>query len=102
MGAVSLISGEYVEFRGDDPNLQQAVLASTVMPIIWEPVKVSALHTEMVDGGVRNLTPIGDVLDAEPGRGGGDQLQPAGARGLARAAPQYPQDRSAHPGFTAQ
>lgn len=66
VGAVSLISGEYVEFRGDDPNLQQAVLASTVMPIIWEPVKVSEQHAEMVDGGVRNLTPIGDVLDAEP------------------------------------
>jgi len=66
VGAVSLISGEYVEFRGDDPNLQRAVLASTVMPIIWEPVKVSEQQVEMVDGGVRNLTPIGDVLDAEP------------------------------------
>lgn len=66
VGAVSLITGEYVEFRGDDPNLEQAVLASTVMPIIWEPAKVSELHTEMVDGGVRNLTPIGDVLDTDP------------------------------------
>lgn len=66
VGAVSLISGEYVEFRGNDPDLQRAVLASTVMPIIWEPVRVSEQHTEMVDGGVRNLTPIGDVLDTNP------------------------------------
>jgi NTE family protein len=66
VGAVSLISGEYVEFRGDDPDLQRAVLASTVMPIIWEPIKVSDRYTEVVDGGVRNLTPIGDVLDANP------------------------------------
>jgi NTE family protein len=66
VGAVSLISGEYVEFLGDDPNLVQGVLASTVMPIIWEPLRVSELHTEMVDGGVRNLTPIGDVLDSDP------------------------------------
>ena len=66
VGAVSLISGEYVEFRGDDPDLERAVLASTVMPIIWEPIKINDLHTEMVDGGVRNLTPIGDVLDTDP------------------------------------
>lgn len=66
IGAVSLITGEYVEFRGGDPYLEQAVLASTVMPIIWTPVDVSPQHRSMVDGGVRNISPIGDVLDAEP------------------------------------
>lgn len=66
IGAVSLVSGEYVEFRGDEPNLAEAVLASTVMPIIWTPVEVSAGNRSMVDGGVRNISPIGDVLDAEP------------------------------------
>ena len=66
IGAVSLITGEYVEFRSDDPYLEQAVLASTVMPIIWTPMDVSPLHRSMVDGGVRNISPIGDVLDAEP------------------------------------
>lgn len=66
VGAVSLITGEYIEFRGDDPALERAVLASTVMPIIWEPVKVSDQHSELVDGGVRNLTPVGDVLDTSP------------------------------------
>jgi NTE family protein len=66
VGAVSLVSGEYVEFRGDDPNLRQAVLASTVMPIIWTPVDISAQYSSMVDGGVRNISPIGDILDANP------------------------------------
>jgi NTE family protein len=66
VGAVSLVSGEYVEFRADSPNLAKAVLASTVMPIIWEPEEVSSLYQSMVDGGVRNISPIGDVLEAEP------------------------------------
>ncbi|RPI87746.1 MAG: patatin [Chloroflexi bacterium] len=66
IGAVSLVTGEYVQFKGDDLNLGKAVLASTVMPIIWEPVDVSPLLPSMVDGGVRNISPIGDVLDYEP------------------------------------
>lgn len=66
VGAVSLVTGEYVEFRGSDPHLAEAVLASTVMPIIWTPVDVSTEYQSMVDGGVRNISPIGDVLDAEP------------------------------------
>jgi NTE family protein len=66
IGAVSLVTGDYVEFRADSPGLIDAVLASTVMPIIWTPVDVSPLYRSMVDGGVRNISPIGDVLEAEP------------------------------------
>ncbi len=66
MGAVSLINGEYSQFRKDSPNLAAAVLASTVIPVIWEPVDVSTEFRAMVDGGVRNISPIGDVLDSDP------------------------------------
>jgi NTE family protein len=66
VGAVSLVSGEYVEFRGGDPNMAEAVLASTVMPVIWTPVDISEQFRSMVDGGVRNISPIGDILDADP------------------------------------
>lgn len=66
IGAVSLVTGDYVEFRADSPGLADAVLASTVMPIIWTPVDVSPQHPAMVDGGVRNISPVGDVLDSEP------------------------------------
>ena len=66
IGSVSLISGEYVQFTKTDPNLASAVLASTVMPVIWTPVDVSADYRSMVDGGVRNISPVGDVLDLKP------------------------------------
>ncbi len=66
IGAVSLLSGEYVRFGKDSPNLGKAILASTVMPVIWTPVEISRDYPEMVDGGVRNISPIGDVLDADP------------------------------------
>lgn len=66
VGSVSLVSGEYVQFTKTEPQLAKAVLASTVMPIIWTPVDISDAYRSMVDGGVRNITPIGDVLDANP------------------------------------
>lgn len=66
IGAVSLLSGEYIQFNKDEPQLAKAVLASTVMPVIWPPLDISNVYTSMVDGGVRNITPIGDVLGANP------------------------------------
>jgi NTE family protein len=66
VGAVSLISGQYREYRAGDPDLERAILASTVMPIIWEPFDISTNHRSMVDGGVRNISPLGDVLSDEP------------------------------------
>ncbi len=65
-GAVSLVSGEYVRFDAGTPNLAEAVLSSTVMPLVWSPVDVTSNYRGMVDGGVRNITPIGDVLDSDP------------------------------------
>jgi NTE family protein len=65
VGSVSLVSGKYTEFRRGDPDLLEAVLASTVMPIIWTPEDVSPQFRSMVDGGVRRITPIGDVLDED-------------------------------------
>jgi NTE family protein len=66
IGSVSLVTGEYVQFTRDEPYLAKAVLASTVMPVIWTPVEISTDYRSMVDGGVRNVSPIGDVLDANP------------------------------------
>ncbi len=66
IGAVSLINGEYKLFGKDSPNLAAALLASTAIPVIWEPVDVSPDYRAMVDGGVRNISPIGDVLDTDP------------------------------------
>jgi NTE family protein len=66
VGSVSLVDGNYQEFRRGDPDLLEAVLASTVMPVIWTPEEVSPHYRSMVDGGVRRITPIGDVLDSDP------------------------------------
>ncbi len=66
VGTVSLITGRYTVYRGDDPNIKKAVLASTVVPIVWPPQYVSTDRQMMVDGSLRRFSPIGDVLDAEP------------------------------------
>ena len=66
VGAVSLSNGNYTMYRKDDPNIKHAILASTVMPIIWPPQHVSPQCQYMVDGSLRRFSPIGDVLDADP------------------------------------
>ena len=42
------------------------MLASTAIPLVWDPVDVSPRYSLMVDGGVRNISPLGDVLDDDP------------------------------------
>lgn len=66
IGVVSLQSGEYISFRPSDPGFEKAVLASTAIPVVWEPVFITDEYAEMVDGGVRNVSPLGDVLDSDP------------------------------------
>jgi NTE family protein len=66
IGAVSLTTGEYLIFKPHQPEFYDAVLASTVIPVIWTPIDISDQYQQMVDGGVRNISPIGDVLDEEP------------------------------------
>lgn len=66
VGAVSLISGEYVQFTKESLELSKAILASASIPVVWPPVDISGDYPAMVDGGVRNINPIGDVLDLEP------------------------------------
>jgi NTE family protein len=66
IGTVSLNSGRYTVYGGDDPNIKRAVLASTVVPVVWPPQFVSDECQMMVDGSLRRFSPIGDVLDADP------------------------------------
>lgn len=66
IGAVSLQTGEYRRFKPEDPGFKKAVLASTAIPIVWAPIDVLPDCPSMVDGGVRNVSPLGDVLDTEP------------------------------------
>lgn len=70
-GLVSLNDGKYYSVKhhefDSDEDYQKGVLASSSMPIIWEPIDQinTARHTILnaVDGGIRNISPIGDVID---------------------------------------
>jgi NTE family protein len=66
VGAVSLRSGRYEVFKEDDPEFPTAILASTSIPVYWEPVQMRPPYVDMVDGGLRNISPLGDVLDSDP------------------------------------
>lgn len=64
VGAVCLETGEYTYVSGSDPNIQDWVLASSAFPGAFCPIKVRG--NTYVDGGVRDITPITDVLDMKP------------------------------------
>ena len=66
IGTVSLFSGEYIVAKKTDSDLAKMVFASTIMPVIWTPINISADRKGMVDGGVRNVSPLGDVVDLDP------------------------------------
>lgn len=62
VGRVSLVSGAYERVTSDSPEILDAVWHSATMPVIWEPIGPRAL----VDGGLRNVTPLGDAMDHNP------------------------------------
>ncbi|HYO58184.1 patatin-like phospholipase family protein [Archangium sp.] len=62
VGRVSLVSGEYELVPSTAPDFLDAVWHSATMPVIWEAIGPLA-H---VDGGLRNVTPLGDALGFKP------------------------------------
>jgi NTE family protein len=62
VGRVSLVSGEYELVSSDAPDFLDAVWHSATMPVIWEAIGPRAF----VDGGLRNVTPLGDALNFKP------------------------------------
>lgn len=73
-GFVSLDSGKYHSVSHDefssDNDFVNGVLSSASIPMIWNPVeKISfqsghrtVISTNNIDGGVRNVSPLGDVI----------------------------------------
>jgi NTE family protein len=72
-GFVSLNDGQYYACRHSDfktdEDFRKAILASTSMPIVWEPVETIHTYKEMsetisqsVDGGNRNVSPLADII----------------------------------------
>jgi NTE family protein len=62
VGRVSLQSGEYELVPSTAPDFLDAVWHSATMPVIWEAIGAKAF----VDGGLRNVTPLGDALEHNP------------------------------------
>ncbi|EPX61720.1 Patatin-like phospholipase family [Cystobacter fuscus DSM 2262] len=62
VGRVSLVSGEYELINHETPDFLDAVWHSATMPVIWEAIGPQSF----VDGGLRNVTPLGDALDFNP------------------------------------
>lgn len=56
VGAVSMDSGEYKVFSEEDPDLLEAILASSAYPVMFLPLKFKG--DLWSDGGIRNVTPL--------------------------------------------
>lgn len=72
MGFVSLRDGRYKSVSHlqmpNDTELQKAIMASTTMPVIWPPIPyirtiAGESYFDNVDGGIRNVSPLKDVVD---------------------------------------
>ncbi len=62
VGAVCLEDGRYRSVTQDDPHILDFMFASASMPVFWPPVEIDGRH--WVDGGVRNITPLRDAIQA--------------------------------------
>lgn len=74
-GFVSLNDGRYYSFSHNafksDEDFRNGILASTAMPIVWQPVEKISVEFEgreqtisqSVDGGIRNVSPLADVIE---------------------------------------
>ena len=69
-GFVSLNDGKYYSLSqnefSSDTAFADGVLASTAMPVVWPPVEaietVDGTVRQSIDGGVRDVSPLGDVI----------------------------------------
>lgn len=68
VGTVSLVSGEYREFAPTDKHFLQRILASASIPVVFPFVKFEKDGEKdvLVDGGVRNITPLSSAFSANP------------------------------------
>lgn len=72
MGYTCALDAEYKTHKSDglasDEDFHNAVLASTSIPVIWAPVTViqdaeGNVNLTNVDGGFREMSPMGDIID---------------------------------------
>ena len=64
VGTVSLLTGKYQEWTAKDDYFKEKLLASCSIPLIFPPVKLK--DDLLVDGGVRNITPLSSAFKEKP------------------------------------
>jgi len=61
IGAVSLQTGQYISVNQTFPDLKRWVLASTAIPLTFEPMELKG--QQVIDGGIREITPLSTAID---------------------------------------
>jgi NTE family protein len=68
IGVVGLMSGDFYTVDGNYPPIREMVRASASIPVYFNPVEVGNYKANQkdwfVDGGVRDVTPLGAAFDA--------------------------------------
>lgn len=64
VGCVNLHSGEYVVVTNKNPLIREYILASSHLPLIFDPVIIN--NEKWVDGGIRHQVPIIEALKENP------------------------------------
>lgn len=65
LGVVNLQSGEFRTIDQSVPGIDNWVYASCAMPVFFDPLQTSDKQ-QWVDGGVRDVTPLGSALELNP------------------------------------
>lgn len=66
IGIVSLVSGRYHESTPIDNNFIEKLIASASIPVVFPYVDIKSEEDVIVDGGVRNISPMASAFDANP------------------------------------
>ncbi len=63
IGTVSLQTGKYISVDQNHEDLKKWILASTAIPIAFRPPLIN--NEQIVDGGIRDITPLSTAIDLE-------------------------------------
>ena len=66
VGTVSLVSGRYCPWSPADDNFIEKLIASGSVPFVFPYVEMEFEKEALVDGGLRDVTPLGSAFAAEP------------------------------------
>jgi NTE family protein len=66
VGTVSLVTAQYNEWGTDDRDFIDKLIASASIPVVFPYVDLKSAKDILIDGGVRNISPLSSAFDANP------------------------------------